>query len=59
MVRRKKVIIKREEASVLRPKKLKPFNPKEFMEAAKRLEEAIKKEEEKYGSPQDEIAAIS
>lgn len=46
---RKNVTIKRFEASKLRPEKLKPFSVKKFIEVATSLEEAIRKEEKKYG----------
>ncbi len=46
---RKKMIIRRFEASELRPKKLKSFSVKKFVEAATNLEEAIRKEEKRYG----------
>lgn len=47
---RKNITIKRFEASKLRPQKLKPFSVKKFIEVATNLEEAIRKEEKKYGS---------
>lgn len=46
---RKKVIIERMNVSRLRPTKVRPFSVKKFMEAAENLEEALKKEEKKYG----------
>ena len=46
---RGKVGIKREDASVLRPAKKKPFNRQEFLQSSKELQRLIKKEEEKYG----------
>ena len=58
-MRRKKVTIKRLDASVLRPKKLKPFDSKAFLETAKRLEKAIKREEKLYGPSKDGMATVS
>lgn len=46
---KKKEFIKREDASVLRPKKLKPFNPKEFVARSKELQKAIEKEMREFG----------
>ncbi len=46
----KNITVRRSEASELRPKKLKPFSVKKFIEVATSLEEAIRKEEKKYGS---------
>ncbi|MDP3917921.1 MAG: hypothetical protein Q8Q30_01975 [Candidatus Woesebacteria bacterium] len=47
---RKNITIKRVDASELRPKKLKPFSVKKFIEAATSLEEAIRKEQKIYGA---------
>ena len=46
---RKSITIKRKNASELRPVKARPFNAERFIEAAKNLEEALEKEEKKYG----------
>lgn len=46
---RKKITIKRINASELRPAKLRPFDAQRFIKAAKNLEEALEKEEKKYG----------
>ena len=46
---RKTEKIKRENVSVIRPKKIKPFNLKNFLEVSGSLQRAIKKEEERYG----------
>lgn len=46
---RKKITIKRINASELRPLKARYFNAKRFIEAANNLEEALEKEEKKYG----------
>lgn len=48
--------IKRLNASDLRPAKSRPFSVKKFIEAAKNLEEALKKEEKKYGRPSQVLA---
>lgn len=41
---KKKKLIKREDASALRPKKLKPFNLKDFIIRSKELQKAVEKE---------------
>lgn len=41
---KKKMFIKREDASDLRPKKLKPFNLKDFIIRSKELQKAVEKE---------------
>ncbi|HTK03534.1 MAG TPA: hypothetical protein VL401_02070 [Alphaproteobacteria bacterium] len=46
---RKKITIKRINASELRPSKSRSFSAKRFIEAAKNLQKALEKEEEKYG----------
>ena len=53
---RKKVTIKRLNASELRSKKARVFSVKRFIEAAKNLEEALKKEEIKYGKSSGVLA---
>ena len=46
---RKKITIKRLNASDLRPAKVRPFSVKKFIEAAKNLEKALIREEKEYG----------
>ncbi len=46
----KRKIITRSKASELRPKILKPFSVKKFIEISTKLEKSIKEEEVKYGS---------
>jgi hypothetical protein len=46
---KRKAAIKREDASVLRPAKKKPFNREKFLRSSKELQRLIKKEEENYG----------
>lgn len=41
---KKKKLIKREDASILRPKKLKPFDPREFIIRSEELQKAVEKE---------------
>ena len=53
---RKKITIKRINASALRPTTIKPFSIKKFMDAAANLERALKKEEKEYGGS-SEISA--
>lgn len=47
----KRKVIKRSNASELRPKSIKPFSIKRFIEVATKLEAAVEKEEKKYGKP--------
>lgn len=46
---RKTEKIRRENVSAIRPKKLKPFNLKSFLEVSEKLKKAIEKEEEMHG----------
>lgn len=41
--------IKREDVSTIRPKKLKPFDLKKFIDASEKLRRSVEKEEEDCG----------
>jgi hypothetical protein len=59
MSKKKTTTIKRIDASTLKPKNPKPFDPIKFIKLAKAIQRAIEKEEEIYGKPQFSNSHIS